>query len=327
VRRATRVAIAPTGLVADEQVADWPAFDVRGVIEGFYNNPFSVNQRRTTLRLMRVLRQNTYFYAPKDDPESSTSWATPYPAERGAEIRDAVMEAEANGVELVWGAAPVLAVAYKKPEQSIRFSSDEDFARLVAKIDSVRSLGVRRFALLFDDVPAPLYHEADRAAFPTAAAAHAALANRLVATLGDGIYFVGRFYTRFDGWEAYNDELGRLLDPRVDVLWTGPTTFSPEIPTSDIREINDRIKRPVIIWDNWPTKPEPFTGRDPALHTVAAGFLSNATMVGDFGLPIDSFWRVLGPIAEYTWRPAAYSAEGAFAAWGEALPAALDCAR
>jgi hyaluronoglucosaminidase len=288
-----RASLASSGSVVDERVADWPAFDTRGVIEGFYNDPFSVKQRTTTLRLMRRLRQNTYFYAPKDDPYSSLEWATPYPRDRAEAIERAVADAEANGVELEWGAAPVLAVAYKKPEKSIRFSSDADFSRLTEKIESMRTLGVRRFALLFDDVPAPLHWEEDRAAFPSSAAAHAALANRLVAYLDAPIWLVGRFYTRFDGWEPYNDELGRLLDPRVEVMWTGPTTFAPSIPAADIADIKMRVNRPVLIWDNWPIKVEPFSGRDPELATVAAGFLSNVTMVGDFGLSIDSWWRVL----------------------------------
>jgi hyaluronoglucosaminidase len=55
---------------------------------------------------------------------------------------------------------------------------------LLAKLEQVGSLGVRRFALLLDDLPPELAHDDDRAVFADITEAHAALACAVAAGLG-----------------------------------------------------------------------------------------------------------------------------------------------
>ncbi len=46
------------------------------------------------------------------------------------------------------------------------------------------------------------------------------------------------------------DEVGRLLSPEIDVLWTGPEIVSGEIPVESVDRLSRRIRRPPLIWDN-----------------------------------------------------------------------------
>ena len=133
-----------------------PAFAERGIVEGFYGRPWSHEQRLDMIRFIGERGMNRFVYAPKDDPLMRREWARSYDAEdltRISELADACLE---HGVDLVYCISPGL---------SIRYSSDADADALLAKLASVAALGVRRFGLLLDDIPARLQHEADLARF------------------------------------------------------------------------------------------------------------------------------------------------------------------
>jgi hyaluronoglucosaminidase len=318
---------AQTGALATA-AADWPSFERRGVIEGFYNRYFSRDERTFTLGLMHQLRQNAYLYAPKDDEYAGYRWRDPYPAEAAGDIQSAASVAADLGIDFVYGISPTLSTNGKDPQGSIRFSSDTDFDLLLGKLKSLQALGVSHFAIQFDDASQSLQHPEDQAVFPTEADAHAALANRLVSALGGRLLFVGGYYSSLTaGWQAYNDRLGALLDPAVDVMWTGPAVFSQRIEVADLTPIDQLLQRNVVLWDNWPTSRMPVDGRAADLFNGAEGILTNATLVGDFGHPVEDFWSVLGPIADYSWDPATYDSGDSFATWQATLARSLSCGR
>ncbi len=308
--------------------ADWPAFPVRGVIEGFYNRYFTRDQRATTLRLMHELRENRYLYAPKDDRYAGYRWRDPYPADAAADLKAAAALAAQLHIDFVFGISPTLSANGENPAASIRFSSSEDFTALLSKLEAVKALGVSRFALFYDDTSHQLYHAEDRAAFATLAAAHADLANRLAAALGGPLLIVGDYYSsQFGGWESYNAELGGKLASAVDVLWTGPAVFSRTIAPADLTKVNELLGRQVVLWDNWPTAAQPVTGRAAQLFTATSAILTNATLVGDFSHPVADFWRVLPSLAQYAWSPTSYVAEAAYGDGQAMLPGMLACAK
>ena len=51
-----------------------PEFAVRGIIEGFYGNPWTVDERRRLLSALSDRGMNSYFYGPKDDPFHRDRW-------------------------------------------------------------------------------------------------------------------------------------------------------------------------------------------------------------------------------------------------------------
>ena len=59
-------------------------FAVRGVLEGFYGNPWTHEQRLELLGFMASRGMNTFVYAPKDDPLVRRDWRSAYVGPRPA---------------------------------------------------------------------------------------------------------------------------------------------------------------------------------------------------------------------------------------------------
>ena len=313
------LALVDGGVVRTGVIVDGPAIAQRGLVEGHYGTPLSAPQRRCLLEAMLPLHQNLYLYGPKDDPFAHDRWAEPYPPEPAAALGDAVDAARARAIDFVWAVSPGLLAGAPAPGASISFASDDDFARLTAKLDAMRALGVRRFALFLDDIAHDLVWSADRAAFASPVAAHAALANRLDAWVSAGggahLLFVAPVYTSgADGWRSYVAELGARLAPGIDVLWTGPRVYSPSIAAADLRDVDAALARPVVIWDNEPEDPSPLSGRATDLPQAIGGYLTNTVMLQQ-GYAFADLWQALGPVADYAWNPSAYDATASQSVW------------
>jgi len=221
-----------------------------GVIEGFYGPPWTKAERERLLDWMARFGLRTYLHAPKDDPHHRAVWRRPLPAGAVAELADLVAACASRGVDFVWAIHPGL---------DIRYSSADDLAALLARLEQVLAIGGRDFALLFDDVPGTLEPD-DARAFGSLAAAQAHVANRVHAWLS-GRDPAGRllvcptaYCTRMAdaglGGAGYLGDLGRLLDPAIDVLWTGPEIISREITVEHLRGVARLLGRPPVLWDN-----------------------------------------------------------------------------
>ncbi|HEY0698600.1 MAG TPA: beta-N-acetylglucosaminidase domain-containing protein, partial [Micromonospora sp.] len=137
-------------------IRDWPATPDRGTIEGFYGTPWSQADRLRHLDFAGAHKLDTYVYAPKDDPWHRERWREPYPAERLAEFAALAERARLRHVDLVFAVSP---------GQSVCHSDDADFAALTAKTQALHDVGVRSFALFFDDIAEQLSCPADRDRF------------------------------------------------------------------------------------------------------------------------------------------------------------------
>ena len=151
-------------------------FAVRGMIEGFYGNPYTHEQRLELVDFLAAHGMNTFVYGPKDDPLVRARWRDPY--DGGATCiawRSSSNRCHARDVQLVYCVSPGL---------SIRYSDRDDMDALVAKLASVADLGVDAFGLLLDDIPLELQHAEDRVAFSDLAEAHVDVIRTLASTLG-----------------------------------------------------------------------------------------------------------------------------------------------
>jgi hyaluronoglucosaminidase len=287
-------------------IVDGSAIAERGIVEGHYGAPLTLEQRRCLIDAMVPLHHSVYFYTPKDDPYARQRWADPYPDADAAVLVDAAAAARAHRVDFMWGISPGLEQGYPAPGASISFASDTDF-------------GIDRFALLLDDTVRDFVWDADRAAFPTLAAAHASLANRLEGWLGarglGHLWFVGAYYSyHWDGWQPYVSDLGARLAPGVAVLWTGPEIYSPTISAADLADVNAALGRKVIIWDNKPEIDLPLEGRAGDLGAAIDGYVTNTVLLQRL-FPFEAFWSVIGPSAAFAWNPAAYDRWAALTVW------------
>ena len=291
-----------------------PAFEIRGIIEGFYGVPWTHEQRLDMVRFIAARGMNTFVYAPKDDWFVRKGWREQYTGSELDNLGELIDVCRELGVELVYCLSPGL---------SIRYSSETDLDRLVTKFESVASLGVSFFGLLLDDIPEQLQHEQDLAEFSDLVEAQQRLISgvfdRLIGTGDDRRLVVCP--TQYFGYgdERYISRLGSSIDERIELFWTGRLICSPTLDLPDAEVFARSTGRQPLYWDNYPVNDVamthelhigPYRGRDPLLHTGARGIIANGM---EF---VESSKIAFATIADYLWSPADYDPE---ASWNQAL--------
>lgn len=282
------------------EVNDYPVFPYRGIVEGFYGTPWSHKVRLSLIDFYGRYKLNTYVYGPKDDPyHSSPNWRKPYPADQARNIHELVEACDKNRVEFVWAI---------HPGKDIKWN-EEDYNNLKHKFDLMYQLGVRSFAIFFDDISGE----------GTNPAKQVELLNRLtkefVKVKGDvsPLIICPTDYSR--AWANPTPEgslsvYGRTLDPSVRVFWTGDVVCS-DITRSTLAWVNSRIKRPALVWWNYPVT-------DYVRHIVLQGpvyglenTITAGEMTGLLSNPMEhgeASKLALYSVADYAWNPAAYNA-------------------
>jgi hyaluronoglucosaminidase len=85
-------------------------------------------------------------------------------------------------------------------------------------------------------------------------------------------------------FSTYLVELGERLHPAIDIFYTGPDVCSPEIGTADAHAFAETVRRPPLIWDNYPVndlamRPNmhigPIRGREATLYSAVRGIVVN----------------------------------------------------
>lgn len=65
----------------DFTIRDYADVASRGFIEGYYGNPWSLEDRINLMKWGGYYKLNSYFYAPKDDPKHNSAWRELYTPE------------------------------------------------------------------------------------------------------------------------------------------------------------------------------------------------------------------------------------------------------
>lgn len=282
-------------------IKDYPDIAYRGTVEGFYGDPWSHADRIEQLRFYGKMKMNTYIYGPKDDPyHSSPNWRKPYPEKEAVQIKDLVKEAAANKVDFVWAIHPGLDIKW----------TDEDRMNVLNKFGMMYDLGVRSFAVFFDDISgegAKADKQADLLNF---------LQKEFIEKKEgvNPLIMCPTEYNRAWAGSDYLDVLGKTLDPAIHVMWTGNSVIH-DITLEGQEWVNKRIRRPSYVWWNFPVSDYcrdhllmgPSYGLDPnAIHAMS-GFVANpmeraeASKVALYG------------VADYAWNMKAYHPESNFA--------------
>jgi hyaluronoglucosaminidase len=239
---------------------------IKGVIEGFYGPPWSHEERLDLIRFSADEGFDTWVHAPKDDPFHRAKWREPYPDDELARMGELVAECGRVGLEFAYAIAPGLSIDYE---------SEDDFAALKAKCEQVRSVGVRTFQLLWDDIES------------RDGEGQARVSNRFAAEIEQPgplvICPVGYANTEDT---PYRRSLSGPLDPQIVLYWTGPEVVSHAIAREELDVAVHRFGgRELLIWDNYPVNDfaveklflGPLLGRDPRLFDGrCAGLIANA---------------------------------------------------
>jgi hyaluronoglucosaminidase len=288
-------------------------FRVRAVIEGFYGVFYTHPERLSLLRFLGRHGYNLYIYAPKNDRQHRKRWREPYPANVMDRFAEAGRVGAEAGVEFCYALSPGIDISY---------SSDEDFAHVIGKLGAFRSLGIRHFALLLDDIRRVFSDPRDAECFSSPAAAQAALCNRVHAWLqavdpGSRLSMCPTDYHGLPPFSAALHELGAALHPEIDIFYTGHEVCSTAIGREEVDAFAAAVGRRPIIWDNYPVndlamKGElhvgPIRGRAEDLFEAAEGFAVNPMNQAEASK------IVLATFGDYLAEPTSYEPERSWSA-------------
>lgn len=229
------------GLLPELEINDYPNLPNRGVVEGFYGTPWSHKVRMSLIDFYGKFKMNTYLYGPKDDPyHSSPNWRLPYPEKEAADLKELIQACQRNRVDFVWAI---------HPGQDIKWN-EEDYGNLVKKFNLMYDLGVRSFAVFFDDISGD----------GTNPVKQTELLNRLttdfVKAKGDvtPLTVCPTDYSKLWANPTPQGSLaiyGNTLDKDIKVFWTGDVVCS-DVTKETLDWVNNRIKRPAYFWWNFP---------------------------------------------------------------------------
>ena len=300
------------------EITDFPDVPLRGVVEGYYGTPMNQETHLRMLQFYGAHKMNIYLYGPKDDPyHSSPYWRKPYPEEKAQEIREMVQTSREAGVDFVWAI---------HPGKDIRWNeADRDSVRL--KLEAMYDLGVRSFAVFFDDISG----EGARAEKQVELLNY--LNREFIHTKVDvkPLIMCPTEYNKewSDPEGGYLETLGEKLDADIAIMWTGNSVICTLQP-ADLQWVNERIRRKAFVWWNFPVNDYvmdhlllgPVYGNSLQLAGQVSGFVSNpmehaeASKIALYG------------IADYTWNMTPYDSIRAWNyAFQELMPKDKDALR
>ena len=214
---------------------------IRGVVEGFYGTPWTQENRIDMLDFCGSHGFNAYIYAPKDDPYHRAKWREPYPQNKLNELDELIRKAKSDNVKFIFAVSPGLDLHYNEAEQSA----------MIAKLQAMYDLGVRDFAIFFDDIENK--DGGAQAQFLNA------IQDKFVNTHEDisPLITVPTEYYRVDmidddGRKPYTVNFLRTLSPEIIVLYTGEGVVQPELTDEQYEAANNIYERSLGIWWNYP---------------------------------------------------------------------------
>jgi len=313
----TLLAVMRDGKLQVCDIQDYPDVRFRGVVEGFYGTPWSQEARLGQLDFYGRNKMNVYIYGPKDDPYHRDHWRTPYPEAEGRQLQVLVERAKQRGVNFYWAIHPGVDIKW----------TVEDRDALIAKLESMYALGVRSFAVFFDDIwgeNADAAKQADLLNY---------LDDQFVQKKHDisPLVLCPSIYNR--AWSGNGDKylltLGEKLNKGIEIMWTGNTVVHC-IDKESMEWVNPRIGRKAYIWWNYPVSDYvrdhillgPTYGNGTDIAGDLSGFVSNPMEHAEASK------ISLYSIADYVWNMAEYDDQRSWErATADLLPGNVEALR
>ncbi|WP_380786414.1 beta-N-acetylglucosaminidase domain-containing protein [Sphingomonas sp. R86521] len=255
-----------------------------GLIEGRFGRLWSEAERSHVVATLAGAGYGFYHYGPKADRALRRDWRVGHDAAQTAAL--ARLSAECRAAGLRFGIAITPVGASHPFDDATRV----DLARRIADLDAI---GIDDLAVLFDDL---------RGDLPDLARHQADIVNMCAGlTRATRVYTCPTYYSddpvldlvfgeRPDG---YLHDLGRLLDPAVQVYWTGEEVCAREIGPAHLARVAGELGRPVCLWDNYPVNDgsrmsrflhlRGFTGRPAGIAGHVSGHAINPAIQAHLG--------------------------------------------
>ena len=246
-----------------------------GIIEGFYGPLWSWTQRRQLVQRLAPHGYGFYLYAPKSDPLLRRRWQELHPPQAAAEMAEFASFCKATGVRFGVGLSPFEL-----------FNNFDDQARqaLTRKLAFFDQLGLDELAILFDDMQSSGPQMAQVQADIVHWIAERSTARRF--SVCPTYYSDDPVLDRVFGQRpvGYLQTLGRLLDPAIQIFWTGEEVCSREISPGHLKRVGQLLGRKPLLWDNYPVN----DGNRMSAHLHLRGFsgrpAANAAHIAGHGI-------------------------------------------
>ena len=287
------------------EIADYPDIPYRGVVEGFYGQPWNHEARLSQLDFYGRNKMNVYIYGPKDDPYHNTNWRKPYPEKEAKQLQELVERAKQNEVIFYWAI---------HPGQDIRWN-DQDRDLLLKKFESMYDLGVRGFAVFFDDISGEGTNADKQAELLNYIDEHFVQVKKDVSPLIMCPTEYNKSWANLKG--GYLTTLGKQLNPNIQIMWTGDRVVA-NIDKQTLEFINPLIQRKAYIWWNFPVSDYvqnrmlvgPVYGNGTDIKDDMIAFVSNPMEHAEASK------IALYSVADYTWNPEDYDSRRS---WKQAI--------
>jgi hyaluronoglucosaminidase len=212
-----------------------------GVIEGFFGRPWDWSARLSGLDFLRDFGYQFYVYAPKADPYLRRRWREPLPDQTLQQLSNLSIRGAENGISIGVGLTPF--------EIYLNYD-DEAKAALRAKVLQINETHATVLCILFDDMRGNVEN------LPTL---QASVVEDICAWSTARHFLVCPTYYSYDSRlqrefgpppQAYLRDLGQLIDPRIDIFWTGEQVISQSYSAEHLVKVASDLKRKPFIWDN-----------------------------------------------------------------------------
>lgn len=250
-----------------------------GVIEGYFGRPWRHDDRKRVVTALRELGFSWFHYAPKADAFLRRRWREPHPPAVFAELADLSAHCRSLGMRFGVGLGPY---------ELYRDFSGPAKPYFLAKLRALDDIGLDDLTILFDDTRGDVPDLAAREAQIVQEALGITRASRVV--MCPTYYSDDRMLDVVFGKRpaGYLEDLGRRLDSRVGVYWTGEEICAREIGAGHLARVSEALRRKPILWDNYPVNDGPcmsrflhlrgFTGRPSAIGSCVAAHAINPAL-------------------------------------------------
>lgn len=251
-----------TGNLTCVTIQDYADQKSRGLVEGYYGVPYSVDVKKDLMRFMMRHKMNTYLYGAKSDPYHSNYWQDAYPETLTEEqvkngwlsqdnLRDITDVSHRTKVNFIWAIHPGNSFV----------GSSTVVNDIMGKFEKMYELGVRQFGVFVDDVSIPSTTADMRTNANRLTALQEAIEekwNKTYTNVNDTVrplHFVPQIYCRnFASSETQYNSFFQALSStpsQVTIYTTGYGVWS--VPNeSDLSLPKEQLGRNVAWWWNYP---------------------------------------------------------------------------
>ena len=213
----------------------------RGVIEGFFGKPWGWSARLCGVDFLADWGYRFYIYAPKGDPFLRRRWREPAPLQTIRHLSELSSRCKDRGIALGIGLTPF--------EIYLDYGSRAK-AELQSKVLQLNEVQAEILCILFDDMRGDIDDLPDIQARVVSDVCGWSSARRFIVC--PTYYSYDPRLSREFGPppKTYLRDFGRLIDPGVDIFWTGERVISDGYSAQHLEEVRNDIRRKPFIWDN-----------------------------------------------------------------------------